>query len=200
MEPNTLYYTFSAIPQVLGTIAAIMAAFTHFRISALKQYLIGDGQSVLNRWGRSGYALPDPEQDGRQKRRLEDAIARNNVAEVKHVLYLLRNNEREQGITRKERPTGLQYVYEKFCRTEDHIRDLRRWTVCAIAVSFFTITVSILSLGLTDCLLRGRIGPVAVVGNVLLCLLSLGLSLHCIVLGFMEKTPHETEREFKEPS
>ncbi len=43
IDSNTLYYTFSTIPQVLGALVALLAAFVHFRIIRLQDYLIGDG-------------------------------------------------------------------------------------------------------------------------------------------------------------
>ena len=201
METNTLYYTFSTIPQVLGAIAAIMGAFSHFRINTLKQYLVGDGQAILNRWGDPGYEFPDPNEDTKQKKRLEDAIARNNVKEIKHVIFLLRNIERDDGYTRKKRPKGLQYIYEdRFCGTEEHIQNLKAWTLHAITLSFLTIVISILSLSLTEILSVPNISLISLAVNVFLCLLSLAMCFWSIRLGFMEKTLHERERVFDETS
>ncbi len=44
---NTLYYFFTTIAQVLAAIAALIAVVVHFRISALRDFLVGDGESVL---------------------------------------------------------------------------------------------------------------------------------------------------------
>ncbi len=46
-EATTLYYFFSTLAQVLAAITALVAVLVHFRISALRDFLIGDGESVL---------------------------------------------------------------------------------------------------------------------------------------------------------
>ena len=107
VSPDTLYYTFSTIPQVLGALVAIIAAFVHFRIIRLQDYLIGDGQSVLDRQNEEGYRL-----DLTQKKRLRDAVSRKNKYEIKDVIRILSDAEYKEGLTKKQRPNGLQYLYE----------------------------------------------------------------------------------------
>lgn len=86
MSANTLYYTLSTIPQVLAAVAAILGAFTFFRIQALERILIGHGKSVLARWGTVGYGFDNTNQNDRQRRRLADAIDRESVEEVRNVI------------------------------------------------------------------------------------------------------------------
>lgn len=56
-DATTLYYVFSTIPQVLAAVVAFIGAFVIVRIQDLNTYLIGDGQSALNRWGDVGYGI-----------------------------------------------------------------------------------------------------------------------------------------------
>jgi membrane glycosyltransferase len=199
MNPNTLYYTLSAMPQVIGAIGAILATFTFFRIANLREYLVGDGKSVLNRWDETGYCFPDPQENLRQKKRLIDAIARRSIPEIKNVIFRLQEIEKKEGFTKKDRPTGLQYVYEdRFCGTERHIINLRRWILFVVALTFVTIIVSIVSLALTDNIISATSSDLKywVLGlNVFLFIVSLICSFYLMLLGFSEKTVHETDRQ-----
>jgi hypothetical protein len=46
MTDTTLYYFFSTISQVLAAISALLAVFTQFKISEIKDFLIGDGKAT----------------------------------------------------------------------------------------------------------------------------------------------------------
>ncbi len=201
MEANTLYYTFSAIPQVIGAIAAIIASFTHFRIATLRDYLIGDGKSVINRWGEVGYYLPDPIEDQKQKKRLRDSIDRRNIPKIKRVIFLLCENEIKDGYSRENRPTGLQYVYDRFCATENDISRLRQWTSYVILFSFTSIIVSIISLAMTDNIMAATycsLKYIVLWVNVLLFITSLITSFYVVHLGLIWKTAHEADMVSKD--
>ena len=199
MNSNTLYYTLSAMPQVIGAIAAILATFTFFRIVNLREYLVGDGKSVLNRWGDTGYCFPNPQENLKQKKRLIDAIDRRNIPEIKDIIFRLQEIEKKQGLSKKDRPTGLQYVYEdRFCGTERHIVNLKRWIFFVVALTFITIIVSIISLAFTDSIISATCPDLKywVLGlNVILFIVSLIVSFYLMFLGFSEKTVHETDRQ-----
>lgn len=194
---NTLYYTFSAIPQVLGAIAAVIAAFIHFRIANLREYLIGDGKSVLHRWGNHGYKLDDQHENQKQEKRLRDAIDRKSIPGIKDIILLLRDNEINQGYTKLDRPTGLQYLYEdRFCPTDCHIKMLNIITVVFIAFSFFTIIVSIVSLAMTasiDSITHHNLMCWILWGNVILFIASLIFAFSVICIGLVRKSVHEKE-------
>jgi len=198
MENNTLYYTFSAIPQVIGAIAAIIAAFSFFRIANLREYLIGDGKSVLNRWGEKGYCLQDPKENKKQQKRLLDAIDRRNILEIKNVILQLRNNEIRAGYSKNDRPHGLQYIYDRFCGNEGHIAKLKRWTLYVIALSFSTIIVSIISLGMTDAIISATCPSLKywiLWLTVALFIVSLILTFRLMHLGLSERTVHEADKQ-----
>lgn len=44
---TTLYFYFSTLAQVLAAIVALIAVIIHFRISSLRDILIGDGKAIL---------------------------------------------------------------------------------------------------------------------------------------------------------
>jgi hypothetical protein len=197
MEANTLYYTLSAMPQVIGAIAAIIIAFSNFRITNLRGYLIGDARSVLDRWGDPGYKLPDDKEDEKQHKRLRDAIGRRLIPRIKDVISLLCENEKNEGYSKKDRPTGLQYVYERFCNTDRHLADLKRWTLIVIALSFISIIASIVSLASTDEIISSTCCSLKYYVlwlNVALFAASLILAFYVLWRGLFGKTAHESER------
>jgi hypothetical protein len=197
MEANTLYYTLSAMPQVIGAVAAIIIAFSNLRIANLREYLIGDGRSVLDRWEarEPGYTLP---KDGeKQRKRLRDALHRRIIPEIKQVIFLLSENEKNEDHPKKEKPAGLQYVYKRFLETDRHIADLKLWTLIVIAFSFFSIIASIVSLASTDAIISSAycgLKNIVLWLNVALFAASLILSFYVLWRGLFGKTAHEFER------
>lgn len=191
IESNTLYYTFSTIPQVLGAFVALLAVFVHFRLVILQDYLVGDGKSILNRLGNTGVTLDDM-----QQKRLKDAVDRKNIYEIKAIIKLLSDNEKEEGFTKQQRPTGLQYAFEdRFCGTEIQIQNLKNNTLITCAVALVTIALSLISLSLTDLLLIcNYYSIISLIVNMLLALATLILSFKVIYQGLIEKTLHETDR------
>jgi len=199
MESTTLYYAFSAMPQVIGTIAAIMATFTFFRISNLHEYLIGDGRSVLSRQDEIGYKFPDLNEHQLQYGRMRDAVDRKSVPEIKNVISRLQELEKAQGHTRQTRPNGLQYLYEeRFCGTEKHINRLKKWATAVVALSFLSIASSIISLALIDLIMSSectRLKYIILWLNVIIFVASLVLAFYLLYLALYVKTVHEIDRQ-----
>ena len=86
-SPNTLYYFFSTLAQMIAAIVALIAVLVHFRISALRDFLVGDGEAVLKRKERreEGYNLLTV----KHKNKLIDAIERKDIAGIKKVMKFL---------------------------------------------------------------------------------------------------------------
>ncbi len=193
MESNTFYYTFSTIPQVLGTLVALLAAFVHFRINRLHDYLIGDGEAVLNRWGETGYKL-----DNNKHKRLKDAVARKNIYEIKDVIRRrLSDVEKDEGHTKVDKSTGLQYLYEdRFCGTENLIKKLKTWTLVTVLFTFATITCSLICLSLVDIIkISLCYNKLILFANLMLAVISLALSLYVLFLGLSDNDKHEIDRK-----
>lgn len=187
MNMDSIYYTLSAIPQIIGTIAAILTTFALFRVKYLKEYLIGDGQAVLNRWEDKGYKLPDPKEDNRQKKRLIDAIARKSILEIKEVIFELKKNEDKEGHSTEDRRFGLNNVYNVFCTIEKHIEQLIKKIMCVVIISFITIIASIVSLAITHTICLAKYFCFVLWINVFLFILSLSLTLLLVINGLSMK-------------
>ena len=189
IDSNTMYYTFSSIPQILGVLIAVLVAFVHFRITRLEDYLVGDGQATYNRLGEIGFILTK-----REQKRLLDAIGRKNIYESKNVLKKLSEIEKKEGHTKETRKTGLQVIYEdRFCGTLDQIDRLKKLTLKAVGLATFTIILSLLSLGLVDLILKCNCFPmVSLIINIILTIITVVLSYLVIYQGLIKKTLHET--------
>jgi hypothetical protein len=192
MEADTLYYTFSTIPQVLGALVAILAAFVHFRIIRLQEYLIGDGKAAINRWQTLGFRLSE-----KQKKRLIDAVDRKNIYEIKDVLRKLSDKEKREGLTKIDRPTGQQYVYEdRFCGTFNRIKTLKISTIIASGFAIFTITSSLICLSLIDQIIKGcSTTHLTIIINLSLSVITLAISFYILYMGLTDNTKHETDRD-----
>ena len=113
---NTLYYTLSAIPQVLAATTAVVGAFMFYRMGRLHKLLVGDGMATYNRRYEEVYKEI---LSAKYAMRLGDGIARESISEIKEVLKLLSDFEVGQKISLAARPTGFQYVYnQRFCIAE----------------------------------------------------------------------------------
>lgn len=148
MTDNTLYYLFSTIPQILVAVVALVGVFVFYRDSQLKEFLVGEGKAALTRIQRKekGYVLNDF-----YINRLSDSIDRKNVHEIGKVLEILKNKEIEEGFTKEERPTGLQYVYEdRFMDTRNRLNKLKKQTKFFIIFSIIEISVSLVMISLVD--------------------------------------------------
>jgi hypothetical protein len=189
ITPNTLYYTFSTIPQILGALVALLAAFVHFRITRLEEYLVGDGKAVSNRLGEKGYILTEM-----YEKRLKDAIERKNIYEIKAILAMLSNIERDEGHTKTARPRGLQVIFEdRFCGTQRQIEKLKSLTLITAAIALFTIATSLFSLALVDTILKNNSCSIlGLIVNIFFAVITLVLSFLVIYQGLTRKTPHET--------
>lgn len=197
MDPNTFYYTLSTIPQIIAAVVAIMIAVVYFRIGDLKDYLIGEGRVTLRRWTEKGYKFPDEEQDPIQKKRLEDAIDRRSVSEIRHVLKLLRDIEADDGLTKdKSRPRGLQYVYEdRFSGTQQLIEQLQRWAKVLVILSCVIIASSVIPLAAAGAVLsHPSLTDFAIWGNVVLLLSILICTGYLLYLATIYKPLYETDR------
>lgn len=147
MNHDSLLYGLSTIPQVIAALAALVSAFSPFRIQSLRDHLIGHGKSVLNRWDDPKYGLPGERDEARQKARLRDSIDRRSIADIKQVLVRLAEHEAAQGHTVADRPRGFRYLIDRYSATEDLINALQKWTARTLGAAFVSIIVSVGALG-----------------------------------------------------
>ncbi|MCB2207663.1 MAG: hypothetical protein KQH67_05155 [Bacteroidetes bacterium] len=180
IDENTLYYFFSTIAQVIAALTALLAIFIQFKIVELKDFLVGDGNSVLNRTGSDpSYSL-----NLKFTLRLRDSIDRKDLSGIKEVIELLSNNEKDAGHTLKNRPRGLQFLYNRFCGITNQIEDLRGLTKKTILISIFTILISLISIAFVDLISKSLcVEIISLVINGVFLIVSLYYSYKGILLG-----------------
>jgi len=185
MDTNTFYYTLSTIPQVLAATTAVLAAFMHYRLRRITDFLVGEGQVAYDRLGTKGYELSD-----QNSNRLRDGISRRNIAEIKEPLKLMRDKEKEH-FTLKQRPKGLQFNFDKkFCKTENYKLNLELFTKIVIIISVFTILFSLICLSKTDYIFENALNCYIINYNIYLFVISLVGSLVLVLVSF-RKTIYE---------
>ena len=145
---NTLYYFFSTLAQMIAAIVALIAVLVHFRISALRDFLVGDGEAVLKRKERreEGYNLLPVI----HKNRLIDAIERKDITGIKKVIKLLACNEKKEGHTLEDRPRGFQRLFKYYEKTENQINEMSRISKMAFFFAAITACYSTVAILLID--------------------------------------------------
>ncbi|PLX00712.1 MAG: hypothetical protein C0594_15395 [Marinilabiliales bacterium] len=193
IDSTTLYYFLSTIAQVLAAIAALLAVFTHFKISEIKDFLVGDGQAThirmvhsqetqLKNFSRgiikqfTGYCLEN--QHDKYQDRLRDAVGRKSLKGIKDVIDLLAKQEKNQNKTIETNPRGLQYLQLRYEKRLKNLNNIKLATKYAILFSFITIVISLILLLFVDCILCSEY-----VIEILFAMV--GLSVTCLSLTFI---------------
>ena len=146
MQANSLYYYFSTVAQVMAAISALLAVFTQFKISEIKDFLIGDGIATLERMKlhESGYHL---ETDFKKHiDRLRDSVGRKSIMGILEVLEVLSKNEKDEGKTLASSPRGLQYLEKRFKLNLVQLNKIQSLTKKSIVLAFIAIFISLVSL------------------------------------------------------
>ena len=206
LNSNTLYYTFSMIPQVIVGAGAILGTVMFFRLNQIHDCLLGEGSAVKERAteaqrdggvGEKGYKL-----DTKNRKKLRDYVFRKNIYEIKEILIILKKKEKEEGFTKKaegpkekRRLRGLQYLYEdRFEPTLNYYETLKSDTKKGMILLFSTIIISLISLVLADLIIKFKIITFLIIyTNFCIFIYSLIFSTYLIYRGFSEKTAYETE-------
>jgi hypothetical protein len=146
MQANSLYYYFSTAAQVLAAISALLAVFTQFKISEIKDFLIGDGIATLERMRlqEAGYHL---ETDAKKHTdHLRDSVGRKSIMGILEVLEVLSKHERESGKTLVSHPRGLQHLEKRFKANLSQLHKIQSLTKNSILLAFVAIFISVVSL------------------------------------------------------
>jgi hypothetical protein len=190
MTITTLHYLFSSIPQILGATSAILIAVMFFRIEKVSRCFIGDGKAILRRASKNdpGYQVLK----GLRYQRLEDAIDRQSIPEIKEIIKFLNDSEIKAGITKTQRPKGFQFIYgDRFLPTEKYLNNLKSFTIFVIIVKVLTIVLSIVFLSLTDIIFKSKCMGFYTASIVILFVLSLSLSIGLIIYSLKSRTIYE---------
>lgn len=141
---NTLYYFFSTLAQVIAAATALIAVLVHFRISALRDFLVGDGESVLKRkkdYGDSnGYELLSD----KNKDSLQDAVNRKDIVGIKKVLSELAILEENKNVNIEHH--GFQWLLKYYTKTENQIKEMSRTSKYAFIIALVTALYSVIAI------------------------------------------------------
>lgn len=141
---TTLYYFFSTTAQVIAAAVALIAVLVQFRILALRDFLVGDGKSIVDGKddNREGYEILNK----RNYNRLKDSVSRKDIDGIKEVLTQLSNSEKDGGFTIELRPRGFQWLLTHFESTEKQIDEMSKTSKRSFIFAFLTSFYSIIAL------------------------------------------------------
>jgi hypothetical protein len=141
---TTLYYFFSTIAQVIAASVALIAVLVHFRILALRDFLVGDGKSIVDGKDdkREGYEILNTI----SYYRLKDSVSRKDIGGIKEVLTQLSNSEKDGGFTIENRPRGFQWLLTHFESTEKQIDEMAKTSKRSFVFAFLTSFYSIIAI------------------------------------------------------
>lgn len=133
---------------MLAAIAALIAVVVHFRISALRDFLVGDGQAVLKglEEHKAGYqGIP-----AKYKDRLVNSNQRKDLAGIKVVIEYMAEKEKKTGYTLKDKPNGFQWLLDCYLKIEDQINEMVKASKRAFFFAFITALYSIIAILFVD--------------------------------------------------
>lgn len=145
---TTLYYFFSTTAQVIAAATALIAVLVQFRILALRDFLVGDGKSIVDGKddNREGYDILNK----RNYYRLKDSVSRKDIEGIKEVLTQLSNSEKDGGFNIEQRPRGFQWLLTHFESTEKQIDEMSKTSKRSFIFAFLTSFYSIMAILLTE--------------------------------------------------
>lgn len=190
--PNTLYYFFSTLAQILAAIVALIAVLVHFRMSALRDFLIGDGKSILKRKKRYDKGKTEPGYELLEeihKRRLIDSIERKDIKGIKEVLINLAEEEVKHGINTVNMPHCFQWLLDNFSNTENQIKEMLKISKRAFIFSLITALCSLFSILSIDFVKNCFLFQIVIIGiNIILLIVCLYYLFKGISLGLKSFT------------
>lgn len=83
--PDSFYYFFSAVPQVLGGILALFGVFIVFKLQAIKTHLLGISQTILDQ-SEITYLYYNRQQNTSFSKKLRKAIDTNDISMLKDLV------------------------------------------------------------------------------------------------------------------
>lgn len=149
MDIQSFYYFHSTTAQVLASVSALLAVFTHYKVSEIKEFLIGDGKATFERMSTKesdGYKIANENERKKQQDRLRDSIERRSILGIKKVINLLAEQEGKIGRTIESNPTGLQALYRGFELRDAQINNIKKYTKRSLVLALIGVFFSLSSL------------------------------------------------------
>ena len=169
-------------------VLAVLIAIVFFRINRIQKILVGEGHAVLGRLDEKEYKVLNDW----QVKRLKEAVFRDNITEVKEILKFLNDKEIEDGITKKQRPRGFQYLYhDRFCNTEQYVNRIKIFSVIVALLTILTIITSLTALASTYSIYISIHKECIVMCITISAIISLLLTLFLIGYCLLRKTIYE---------
>jgi len=165
ISSDTLYYFFSTLAQVIAAATALIAVLVHFRISALRDFLIGDGESVLIRKNNNeqGYELLSKT----NKDRLQDAVYRKDISGIKKILNELAIFEEDKNVDKDHH--GFQWLYNYYVKTENQINEMAKISKYAFIFALITCLYSVIAILFIDVAINNLCFQIFLIGlNIIL--------------------------------
>jgi len=184
ISDNTLYYFLSTIAQSVAAITALLAIFIQFKITQIKDFLLGEGTLIrnLSDSGASSYQF-----ESNCKKKFVNALIRKDLKEVESSIEYLAKIEKEKNIKTNIIHNELQIVLERYKRNYKQISELRIITKKTVAISMLTLLFSLTSLSLVDSIKLLDFGILTLIINGLMAFLSILYSVKGIFLGLQER-------------
>jgi len=201
IDSDTLYYTFSTIPQVLAALIAVLAAFVHFKIVRLQEYIIGNAKSLYENWDKYDYWFKDNERGDRTKEQLADAINRKSIYDIEYVIFkimfaesatyigdigkkMARSFNPDANITLTDLSNKRSIFKKTHRKIKKKIEDLKKRIIKVTKLAVYTIFISLLWLTFFDIIFVTIYTKIfALLGTFVLTVIILIFSYKIILLG-----------------
>lgn len=116
MDMDPFLYFFSASAQVLAAISALLAVLSQFKLNELREFLVGDGVTILSRWDSERYDYHSIanylDRPTRTQNRLRDSCERKNVERIYESILELKVAQEKSQIINNE--TGFNHVEQRY--------------------------------------------------------------------------------------
>lgn len=196
MDKNTFYYTLSTMPQIVAAVSAILAVFLFRRLETLKNILIGDGVSILDRSGLGEYdfLFENDAEANRERRkqdlRLRDGVSRKNIREVKSVIEFYSNQEKkgEKSGLPINKVTGLQHVCGKCYKTEELYNNIISFAKVTFIVSIISILLSVTCLSFADFIFSMCATDITLMINLIIFIPAILMVVVVVIKSFKENS------------
>ena len=149
INDNSLYYFFSTEAQSMAALAAILAIFLQYKISSLKNLLVGDGLSIIRRKEndkRDNTQLIYQNMYDTILGRLYDATYRHDLFSIGQVIEYLASEEKRFSRTKEIDLKGFVALFDRFKQAKidmDKLISLAKWSavfcLSTLIISLLTI-------------------------------------------------------------
>ncbi len=152
------YYFFSTVAQVLASISALLAVFTHYKLTEIKDFLVGDGKATWARMNNNepGYLLLDKKDHKTYQDRVRDSVERKNILGIEKVIEKLASQECMEGKTIESNPRGLQSLEKGFKARGRQLKKVKCFTKLSLLAALSGILVSLVSILFTNVILTSN--------------------------------------------